>query len=92
MNLTACRLRPVLFGLLLCLAQGAHADIYLCRDANGTLVSSDRMTNDCLTYGGKVIGPDGTVSSDACQSMASILARPRSRRRRVTRHEFCRNV
>ena len=53
--------RYVLCGLLLGAAQGAHADIYLCRDANGTLVSSDRLTNDCLTYGGKVIGPDGTV-------------------------------
>lgn len=61
MNLTSLRLRPVLFCLLLSAAQGAHADIYLCRDANGTLVSSDRLTNDCLTYGGKVIGSDGTV-------------------------------
>ena len=61
MNLTACRLRPLIVGLLFCFAQGAHADIYLCRDANGTLVSTDRMTNDCLTYGGKVIGSDGTV-------------------------------
>lgn len=39
----------------------AHADIYLCRDANGVLNSSDRLTADCLRYGGKVLGPNGTV-------------------------------
>ncbi|WP_288092768.1 DUF4124 domain-containing protein [Thiomonas sp.] len=55
------QLRPLLLGLLMCTAPWAHADIYLCRDANGTLVSSDRLTQDCLTYGGKVIGSDGTV-------------------------------
>ena len=61
MKLTVRQLRPLLLGLLLCTAPWAHADIYLCRDANGTLVSSDRLTQDCLTYGGKVIGSDGTV-------------------------------
>jgi hypothetical protein len=61
MKLTVRQLRPLLFGLLLCTAPWAHADIYLCRDANGTLVSSDRLTQDCLTYGGRVIGSDGTV-------------------------------
>ncbi|MGA8009563.1 MAG: DUF4124 domain-containing protein [Thiomonas sp.] len=61
MKLTVRRLCPIFFGLLLGTAQWAHADIYLCHDANGRLVSSDRLTNDCLTYGGKVIGPDGTV-------------------------------
>ena len=51
--------------LALALAAGlptaAHADIYLCRDANGSLTTSDRLTSDCLRYGGKVIGPNGTV-------------------------------
>ncbi|MBN2690641.1 MAG: DUF4124 domain-containing protein [Burkholderiaceae bacterium] len=61
MTLTVHPLRSIFFCFLLCAAQGAHADIYLCRDANGTLVSSDRLTNDCLTYGGKVIGSDGVV-------------------------------
>ena len=61
MKLTVRQLRPLLFGLLMCTAPWAHADIYLCRDANGTLVSSDRLTQDCLTYGGRVIGSDGTV-------------------------------
>jgi hypothetical protein len=61
MKLTPPRFRALSFCLLLSAAQGAHADIYLCRDANGTLVSSDRLTNDCLTYGGRVIGSDGTV-------------------------------
>ncbi|HOI65364.1 MAG TPA: DUF4124 domain-containing protein [Thiomonas arsenitoxydans] len=61
MKLTVRQLRPLLLGLLMCTAPWAHADIYLCRDANGTLVSSDRLTQDCLTYGGKVIGSDGTV-------------------------------
>ncbi|OYV33487.1 MAG: hypothetical protein B7Z80_23925 [Rhodospirillales bacterium 20-64-7] len=61
MKLTSPRIRPIFFCLLLTAAQGAHADIYLCRDANGTLVSSDRLTSDCLTYGGRVIGADGTV-------------------------------
>lgn len=61
MTLTVPPLRSIFFCLLLTAAQGAHADIYLCRDANGTLVSSDRLTNDCLTYGGKVIGSDGVV-------------------------------
>ena len=61
MTLTVHPLRSIFFCLLLTAAQGAHADIYLCRDANGTLVSSDRLTNDCLTYGGKVIGSDGVV-------------------------------
>lgn len=57
------RMRALLVSscLLLSTAQVAQADIYLCRDANGTLVSTDRITNDCLTYGGRVIGPDGTV-------------------------------
>ena len=94
MNLTACRLRPVLFGLLLCLAQGAHADIYLCRDANGTLVSSDRMTNDCLTYGGKVIGPDGTVrrriltiKEQAAQAQAQEAAQNLARQQRDRQRE-----
>ena len=61
MTLTVHPLRSIFFCFLLSAAQGAHADIYLCRDANGTLVSSDRLTNDCLTYGGKVIGSDGVV-------------------------------
>ena len=61
MKLIPPRFRSFLFCLLLGAAQGAHADIYLCRDANGTLTSSDRLTNDCLTYGGRVIGSDGTV-------------------------------
>lgn len=61
MTLTVHPLRSIFFCFLLSTAQGAHADIYLCRDANGTLVSSDRLTNDCLTYGGKVIGSDGVV-------------------------------
>lgn len=43
------------------MAHAAHADIYLCRDANGALVTSDHLTSDCLTYGGRVVGPDGTV-------------------------------
>lgn len=60
MKLTPPRLRLFFLFLLLSTAQGAHADIYLCRDANGTLVSSDHLTNDCLTNGGRVIGPDGT--------------------------------
>ncbi len=58
--------RPLRFALLvLAAASGfagtARADIYLCRDANGVLNSSDRLTADCLRYGGKVIGPNGTV-------------------------------
>ena len=44
-------------------AGAAHADIYICRDANGTLTSSDRLTDDCVRYGGKIIGPDGAVRS-----------------------------
>ncbi|WP_154048508.1 DUF4124 domain-containing protein [Thiomonas intermedia] len=94
MKLTVCRLRPVLLGLLLCLAQGAHADIYLCRDANGTLVSSDRMTNDCLTYGGKVIGSDGTVrrriltiKEQAAQAQAQEAAQNLARQQRDRQRE-----
>ena len=44
-------------------ATPARADIYICRDANGQLSSSDHMTQDCLNYGGKIVGPDGTVRS-----------------------------
>lgn len=94
MNLTVRRLSPTIFAVLLCFAQGAHADIYLCRDANGTLVTSDRMTNDCLTYGGKVIGPDGTVrrriltvKEQAALAQAQEAARNQARQQRDQQRE-----
>lgn len=94
MNLTVRRLSSTIFAVLLCFAQGAHADIYLCRDANGTLVTSDRMTNDCLTYGGKVIGPDGTVrrriltvKEQAALAQAQEAARNQARQQRDQQRE-----
>ncbi|MFZ5578480.1 MAG: DUF4124 domain-containing protein [Pseudomonadota bacterium] len=94
MNLTVRRLNSTIFTVLLCVAQGAHADIYLCRDANGTLVTSDRMTNDCLTYGGKVIGPDGTVrrriltvKEQAALAQAQEAARNQARQQRDQQRE-----
>ncbi|CUA98276.1 DUF4124 domain-containing protein [Thiomonas bhubaneswarensis] len=94
MNLTVRRFSSTIFAVLLCVAQGAHADIYLCRDANGTLVTSDRMTNDCLTYGGKVIGPDGTVrrriltvKEQAALAQAQEAARNQARQQRDQQRE-----
>lgn len=59
----AFRFRFALLCCALSCASAARADIYICRDANGQLSSSDHMTQDCLTYGGKIVGPDGTVRS-----------------------------
>ncbi|HML81884.1 MAG TPA: DUF4124 domain-containing protein [Thiomonas arsenitoxydans] len=94
MKLTVRQLRPLLLGLLLCTAPWAHADIYLCRDANGTLVSSDRLTQDCLTYGGKVIGSDGTVrrriltmKEQAEQAQAKEAAQNMARQQRDQQRE-----
>lgn len=63
MKPVALPIRMAVFCWALGCATAAHADIYICRDASGQLNSSDRMTEDCLRYGGKIIGPDGTVRS-----------------------------
>lgn len=55
------QLSTLVFSLAAGLPATARADIYLCRDAHGTLTTSDRLTSDCLRYGGKVLGPNGTV-------------------------------
>lgn len=61
MNRRPLRLTLLVLAAAAEFAGTARADIYLCRDANGVLNSSDRLTADCLRYGGKVIGPNGTV-------------------------------
>lgn len=61
MTSLSLRFRCVVCCVCLGTAQAAHADIYLCRDASGSLVTSDHLTSDCLTYGGRVVAPDGTV-------------------------------
>ncbi len=94
MKLIVRRLRPLFFGLLLSAPAWAHADIYLCRDANGTLVSSDRLTQDCLNYGGRVIGADGTVrrriltlEEQAEQARANAAAQSLARQQRERQRE-----
>ncbi|MGE0073250.1 MAG: DUF4124 domain-containing protein [Thiomonas sp.] len=94
MEFTIRAFRVALFGALLSTLLWAHADIYLCRDANGTLVSTDRLTSDCLTYGGKVIGPDGTVrrliltaKEQAQQAQANDAARRLAQQQRDQQRE-----
>lgn len=55
--------RSALFLMLLValLPGAAHAEIFICRTASGAMVTTDRLTTDCLRYGGKQLNPDGSV-------------------------------
>lgn len=50
-----------LLSLAALLPLAARADIYLCRGADGSLLTTDHLSADCLSNGGRQLNADGSV-------------------------------